>query len=236
MRPVRGRTSPLMLRSNVVLPAPLAPSTAVMVPGSTVIETSSSARTAPYVVTTSSTCSIVHRPHLGGAFVDLLAEIGLENHGVVADLGGSAGGDHPAEVENDDPAAPLHDEVHVMLDEEDGDVLLEVAEQLAEITHLLVAQPGRGLVQEQQLRVGDECAGESDALLDAVRELARQAIGDLDDVEIGQLRDGSLAQAQLVAVAAREREERRTDPHLRVAGGAAPHDLAGGGGGGEGAG
>ena len=44
MRPARARTRPEIVRSSVVLPAPLAPSTAVMLPSATSKETPSSAR------------------------------------------------------------------------------------------------------------------------------------------------------------------------------------------------
>ena len=57
IRPSRGRTSPLIVRSSVVLPAPLAPSTAVIVPGRAVTETPSSTVTPPYPATIPSTVS-----------------------------------------------------------------------------------------------------------------------------------------------------------------------------------
>ena len=47
MEPARARTTPDSVRSSDVLPAPLAPSTAVMLPAGTVNDTPSSARTAP---------------------------------------------------------------------------------------------------------------------------------------------------------------------------------------------
>ena len=47
IRPLRGRTIPLIARSSVVLPAPLAPSTAVMLAPLAVIVTLFSARTPP---------------------------------------------------------------------------------------------------------------------------------------------------------------------------------------------
>ena len=46
-RPFRARTSPLIVASRVVLPAPFAPSTAVIVPGRAVMDTSWSATTPP---------------------------------------------------------------------------------------------------------------------------------------------------------------------------------------------
>ena len=47
MRPSEQRTSPLIVRSSVVFPAPLAPRTAVIRPASAVSDTRSSARTGP---------------------------------------------------------------------------------------------------------------------------------------------------------------------------------------------
>src|SRR4051794_522429 len=130
MRPLRGRTNPLTLRSSVVLPAPLAPRTAVMVAASTSSDTPSRARTAPYVVTTSSICSIAD---LSGLRVDLLAEVGLQHLRVVANLVRSAGRDAAAEVEHDDPVTDLHDEIHVVLDQQHGHPAAEVADETAQL-------------------------------------------------------------------------------------------------------
>jgi len=46
-RPERGFTIPDTARSSELLPAPLAPSTAVMLPAGTLSDTPSTARTAP---------------------------------------------------------------------------------------------------------------------------------------------------------------------------------------------
>src|SRR4051794_1162250 len=55
--PRSQRTSPLIVRSSVVFPAPLAPRTAVIRPVSALSETPSSARTGPYDVVRSRTSS-----------------------------------------------------------------------------------------------------------------------------------------------------------------------------------
>src|SRR4051812_44108780 len=109
-----------MVRSSVVLPAPLAPSTAVMVPGATCNETPSSARTAPYVVTTSSTAkpSAVDTAHLPRGLVDVLAEVGLQHARVVLHLVRCAGRDDASEVEHHDAVTHLHDQIHVVLDQQ----------------------------------------------------------------------------------------------------------------------
>ena len=57
MRPRRGLIMPLTARSSVVLPAPLAPSTAVIAPVPAEMLTPSSAMTPPYPATSSSTAS-----------------------------------------------------------------------------------------------------------------------------------------------------------------------------------
>src|SRR5436305_11457232 len=130
MRPDAGRTRPLMVRSKVVLPAPLAPSTAVMVPGAARNETPSSARTAPYVVTTSSIASpsSVATAHLPRLCVDVLAEVRLEHLLVVLHLVGCASGDDATEVEHDDAVTHLHDEVHVVLHEQHRHSLAQVTD------------------------------------------------------------------------------------------------------------
>src|SRR5438270_12859314 len=129
MRPDSGRTRPFTVRRSVVFPAPLAPSTAVIVPSRACSDTPSRARTAPYVVTTSSTVSIADLPrgHLGGVGVDVLAEIGLEDRRVVTDLGRRTARDDAAEVEDDDPVADLHDQVHVVLHQQHGHPAAKVA-------------------------------------------------------------------------------------------------------------
>src|SRR3954454_20238077 len=87
-----------------------------MVPGATCRETPSSARTAPYVVTTSSTArpSAVDTAHLPGRLVDVLSEVRLQHARVVLNLVRRAGRDDAAEVEHHDAVAHLHDEVHVV--------------------------------------------------------------------------------------------------------------------------
>src|SRR4051794_37526633 len=129
-----ARTSPVIVRSSVVLPAPLAPSTAVTSPRGAVKVTSRRARTAPYDVDSSRTSSISGLR----TGVDGIAEVGGLHRGVVTDLGGTAGGDHPPEVEDDQVVADRHDQVHVVLDQHHRHPVREAAEQGAEIGHLRV--------------------------------------------------------------------------------------------------
>src|ERR1700716_1968829 len=110
-RPDHGRTSPLTARSRVVLPAPFAPSTAVMLPSSARNETPFNARTASYRTARSRTSSTVR------LLLDGLAEIGLDDRRVIANPRRLTAGDDLAEVEDDDLVGHPHDKVHVVLDE-----------------------------------------------------------------------------------------------------------------------
>src|SRR6478752_2350040 len=126
-----ARTSPVMVRSSVVLPAPLAPSTAVTSPRGAVKETSLRARTAPYDVESSLTSSIGDR----------VAEVGGLHGRVVAHVGRAARRDDLAEVEDHEVVADRHDEVHVVLDEHHGHPVGQAAEQGAELLHLGGGRP-----------------------------------------------------------------------------------------------
>ena len=70
---------------------------------------------------------------LVGAHAHLRPEVGLDDGGVSADLGGRARGDDRPEVEHVDLVADPHDERHVVLDEQDG-------------------EPGRGQLGQQRRR------------------------------------------------------------------------------------
>src|SRR6185437_11598383 len=108
-----------MVRSRVVLPAPLAPRIAVIAPGSASKDTERSARTAPKDTERSRTSSIFF-PRVRGCAgrLDLVSEVGGGDFGVGADGVRSAVGDHAPEVQDDDPVAYGHHQVHVVFHEE----------------------------------------------------------------------------------------------------------------------
>src|SRR5262245_48234924 len=139
MRPARGRTSPDSVRRRDVLPAPLAPSTAVMLPAATSNETPRRARMGPYAVSSDSTCSI-----------DVDSEIGVEHARVGLHLRGRTVGDAPAEVEHGDAVAHRHDEVHAVLDQQHRHLAPQAADALAELAQVVVAETARRLVEQQQ--------------------------------------------------------------------------------------
>ena len=70
-----------------------------------------------------------------------------------------------------------------MVDQEQADVEVEEAPQVgAEQLALLGVEPGRRLVEQEQLRLRRECSGDADQLALAVAEFARMDVG-----EVGQL-------------------------------------------------
>src|SRR5262249_12267940 len=151
-RPFRARTSPLMVASRVVLPAPFAPSTAVIVPGRAVIDTSWSAITPPYPASTCSTARaawlamwppcprLVRAWPLRARLVRawplcawlfrawffrawfLHAQVGGGHRRVGLHLLRRAEGDQLAEVEDGDAVAHRHHQVHAVLHHHDAGV------------------------------------------------------------------------------------------------------------------
>ena len=85
-----------------------------------------------------------------------------------------------AEVEHVHGLRDAHDEPHVVLDEQHGQVepLAELEEEVAERRHLLVAEPAGRLVEQQQTRLGHERAGQLDALQRRIREPRRDVTGE----------------------------------------------------------
>ena len=76
----------------------------------------------------------------------------------------------------------------MVLDEEhrEVEVVADLLDEDTELRDLLVIQPAGRLVEEEQPRLGDERAGQLDALLDAVRQRRsrkQRALAEPDDVE-----------------------------------------------------
>ena len=80
--------------------------------------------------------------------------------------------DDAPEVEHVDQVAHLHDEVHVVLDEQDRHAFgRERTQQRAELVGLLLVETRRGLVEQQHARPGRERAGDLDEPRLAGRQL-----------------------------------------------------------------
>src|SRR5919204_867496 len=127
------RTVPETDRSVVVLPAPFAPSSATISPSSTRSDTPCSALIGPYRASTPRSSSS------GGIFS---SEIRLDHLWVYPHVRRRAAGDQTPEVENVHVITDGHDEVHVVLDEQYGQVEVdaELANDADELRHFLVAE------------------------------------------------------------------------------------------------
>ena len=108
-----------------------------------------------------------------------LAEVGGGDVEVAADLVGRALGERPALVEHLDPVADVHDERHVVVDQQHAGlvVVADRAHDRGELGHLRLGQPGRRLVHEHERRLGGERAGDAEPPLVAVRQRARRRLG-----------------------------------------------------------
>src|SRR5512132_1205755 len=103
-----------------------------------------------------------------------LAEIGLDDLGIGADLVGRALGDLLAHVQHRHPVRDVHDHSHVVLDEDDGraPLLVDVEDEARHVLLLLVVAAAHRLVQQQDLGVEGQRPAELDALLQAVGQRA----------------------------------------------------------------
>ena len=104
-----------------------------------------------------------------------------------------------------DAVRDAHHELHVVLDEQDRqlEVVAQAADQRRELPDLLVVEPAGRLVEQEQPRPGRERAGQLDALLHAVRELARRPVRETGKTDVAE----ELARAPAAA---------RVAPHQHV--------------------
>src|SRR5262245_13175211 len=163
MVPVSGARSPEIVRRTVVLPAPLAPISATSSPLFTESETWSSTRVRPR-------CSVTLSRESTGGLVD--AKVGLDDAGVCAHLLGSAFGDLFAVVDHDDAVGDRHDDVHVVLDQNDGEPpRAELPDQADDVRALLAVHSRGGLVEQEHRRLGGERLSQLEQALVAIGEL-----------------------------------------------------------------
>ena len=114
---------------------------------------------------------------------------------------GVPAGDHLAEVHDGDPLADAHDDAHLVLDEEDGELepVPDEMDELHELDDLPRVHPRRGLVQEQQLRLAGQGAGDLHAALLAVGEVLRDLLRDAFQLEDGEELERLLGELLLLA-------------------------------------
>src|SRR3569833_3250491 len=111
-------------------------------------------------------------------------QIRLDDPRIVLDLGGQTLRDLLAEVEHGDPVADAHDQAHVVLDQQDGTA--RVADLLAALLESLLlggVHPRRGLVEQQQLRIRGQRAGDLQPPLVTVRQVLRRLVDPSADAD-----------------------------------------------------
>ena len=80
--------------------------------------------------------------------------------------------DELSEIQHVDALRDLHDEVHVVLDHENGQVILvaDLHDEVSQLLGLLRVHAGRRLIEEQQLRLRRKCTGDLETALKSVRK------------------------------------------------------------------
>src|SRR5215471_12774042 len=215
------RTVPEMARRVVVLPAPLAPSRATIVPSSTFSDTPCSALTEPYDAWTSVSSS---------SAIGLSPQVRVDDRLVLAHLARGALGDLLAEVQHHHPVGDAHDQVHVVLDHEQGEaeLLVDPPDQVGQVAQLVVVEAARRLVQQEQPGPRDQRPRQLDRLQRAERQARDRPVG--DPVEADDLQGLVRARVRVPLgpggagpAHAGEQEAQRVDADLRVV--AAEHVL-----------
>ena len=99
--------------------------------------------------------------------------------------GGAAVGDLAAVVEHDDVVGDAHHDAHIVLDQQDADLLLvaDREQQLAELGQFARVEPGGRLVEAQQARPGAQRAGDFEPALVAVGQRAGRQSARADQPE-----------------------------------------------------
>src|SRR6516225_4125009 len=166
--PSRGRRSPLMVLSRVDFPAPFGPTTQVIPPCMTLMDTPRRTSPPPYPATTPATssaqlsCAGAGDSGCGAVIVFLCrSKVGVEHPVVVADHVRRAGDHRVPVVEDGHPVAQAHHELHVVLhDEERGPIPVQLADPLGDGADQGRVHPAGRLVEQDDLRVGDQHVGQ----------------------------------------------------------------------------
>src|SRR6267142_2052543 len=161
--PAEARHRPMIVRREVVLPAPLRPRSMVSEFGATLKATPCRMWYWPMCVLTPLSCSRSGTSD---------SEIGFLHDRRRNDFGGRALGDELALVQHDDAVGERAHHVHLVLDEQHGLVALrlDVADQVEDHRHLVDAHAGGRLVEHEHLGLEREQDRHLELALVAVRK------------------------------------------------------------------
>src|SRR6185312_16538120 len=140
-RPLFGLTAPMMAMSVLDLPAPFAPSSAVISPGRTSSDTSCTACTPPYDTCRPSILSI-------GSDTVFSPQIGFDHGRVAHDLGRRPLGDHLPEIQHQHALGQAHHHLEHVLDDDQRHALgMDAAQYLRQSDGLGGIQTARHFVE-----------------------------------------------------------------------------------------
>src|SRR5215469_4002843 len=104
-------------------------------------------------------------------------QINLEHSGVPLDLRRRSLGQDLAVMEDGDPLRQFHDDLHVVLDDQDRQVLRYAAHQFHRVMRLGRAHPRRRLVQTEEPWFCSQCYANLEVALLAMRQVGRHHLG-----------------------------------------------------------
>src|SRR6202035_592106 len=132
-------------------------------------------RSASSVSSVSSLLALLRQRAFGPAVEELLHP----GVGELPELGGRRDGDDLTAVEHGDPVADPEGALHVVGDGQRGrlQAIVQVDDHLVDLRRGDGIEAGRRLVEEQDLRLVGDGAGEADAAAHAARELRRHLVG-----------------------------------------------------------
>src|SRR5262245_51233257 len=131
--------------SSVVLPTPLRPRTARLPCSSTASEMSSRTTASPYPARTPSNAS-------SGSAMTRTPEVDLAYARIGGDFLGAAFDQDATADHDDDAACESEHDVHVVLDEEHGDVLGQTGDRCEQLRTFAARHAGGRLIEQQHLR------------------------------------------------------------------------------------
>src|SRR5262245_7010400 len=169
--PFWGSITPDTVLRMVLLPAPFAPRIVTMLPAGTAKLTPRMARMGPYAVSTFDTVR-------SASAMPSASEVRLDHLGILLHLSRGAERDRTPVVQGEHPVRDGAHQAHVVLDHQDGDAeeLRDVLDPEGHVLGLLDGEPGRRLVEEQQLGLRAERARHLDDLPDPVRQVDDEAV------------------------------------------------------------
>src|SRR5262245_28683804 len=202
MEPAIAAVSPMIERTVVVLPMPLRPMSVTISPGAMASDMPNSTWLRPEQVSIFATSS----SDASAMRLLLLAEIGLAHLGIGPDRLRAARGDDAAVDQDRDPVGEREHRLHIMLDQQDRQLALELAQRPDHARALLRSHSGHRLVEQQHARSRGERHGDLELPVLAVTEIGDQYVAPLGESHAGERGARRHAQVGLAARAAPEVE------------------------------